>query len=133
MKKQSERVPKSIKLDGRQAHGGRYLVVIDGQKVYLPPKSFKYFVALSVGRQRGCSGWIHVDTIERGHRQRMYLWRLKQEILESIAWDWKVFSNNRQGYYRLNTEPESISLNLSNLIQFPDAELQDLLEGYVIE
>lgn len=103
-------------------------MVIGNRQVPLRPKSFKYFAILAYHRQNAGNGWVHKEDIEAGDNQARYLYRLKNEILSALGWNWRVFDNDRHGCYRLNAEPVTISLNRNNLGLFPDFEINRLLD-----
>lgn len=118
-------VPHQIEIDGSY-EGDRYLVRINGFPVRLTGKSFKYLTKLAWSRVGRDSGWIFKEDLEAGFNQARYLYRLKSEIAAGFPSDWQVIENNRLGYYRLDIDPRSISINYQNLRHYPDWEVQQL-------
>ncbi|MBK7141568.1 MAG: DEAD/DEAH box helicase [bacterium] len=118
-------VPHQIEIDGTY-EGDRYLVRINGFPVRLTGKSFKYLTKLAWSRVGRDSGWIFKEDLEAGFNQARYLYRLKSEIGAGYPSNWQVFENNRLGYYRLDIDPRSISINYQNLRHYPDFEVQQL-------
>ncbi|HVP06769.1 MAG TPA: hypothetical protein VMS71_02925, partial [Candidatus Acidoferrum sp.] len=117
--------PSSIEIDG-SLQGDRYLVKIDGFPVYLTGKSFKYFTKLAWSRANRDGGWIYKEDIEIGFNQARYLYRMKNEMNTFLRSNWPIFENNRLGYYRLDLEPEKVSINFENLKLHSDHELRVL-------
>jgi len=119
-------MPEMIEVDG-SSEGERYLVRINGFPVRLTGKSFKYFVKLAWSRLNRDSGWIYKEDIEIGFNQARYLYRMKNEIGESLNFAWPIIENNRLGYYRLNADPSRIHINLDNLKKHPDYEVSSIV------
>lgn len=107
--------------------GDRYLVRIDGLAVRLTGKSFKYLCKLAWARKYRGEGWLFRDEIEQGFNQARYLYRLKQEVNSQTMLSWVIAENNRLGYYRLDLEPEGITINSQGLREFPDIEVSGLV------
>jgi helicase len=117
--------PHQIEIDGTY-EGDRYLVRINGFPVRLTGKSFKYLTKLAWSRVGRDGGWIFKEDLEAGFNQARYLYRLKSEIGAGYPSNWQVVENNRLGYYRLDIDPRSISINYQNLRHYPDFEVQQL-------
>lgn len=124
----SASLPQSLEIDG-SCDADRFLVRIDGIPVRLTGKSFKYLTRLACARSRPDGGWIYKDDIEAGFNQARYLYRMKHEIAETLRGSWPIVENNRLGYYRLNLDPERISLNRANLAAHPDWEVRSLFQS----
>ena len=118
--------PELIEVDG-SFDRERYLVKIDGFPVRLTGKSFKYFTKLAWSRLNHGSGWVYKEDIEIGFNQARYLYRMKNEIKAGLKSCWPVVENNRLGYYRLRISPDKIKINVENLMDFPDIEVQGLI------
>ncbi|MEK6945602.1 MAG: hypothetical protein AABW63_02310 [Nanoarchaeota archaeon] len=127
---------KTIEIDGATLHGGdRYLVKINGQKVYLTGKSFAYFTKLAWFRKHG-EGWVDNDALEPGFNQARYLYRMKTEIREGLRkgeeketrpLEWGVAENRRDGRYRMIANPGVITFNEANLKRYPDHTVSSLV------
>jgi helicase len=116
----------------------KFLVLVNGKRVNLPAKSFKYLVKLtwalfstkdgsaSGGQDEG--GWIHKNDFEAGENQTRYLHRLKNQIKPYLDSDQTLFENNRLGSYRLTIPKQRIKLNPDALLKNPDAEIRKMVE-----
>ncbi len=120
-------LPVAMEIDGT-FEGDRYLIRLNGLPVRLTGKSFKYLMKLAWSRLRRDSGWVYKEDIEIGFNQARYLYRMKNEIAQSFPSPWKIFENNRLGYYRLDLSPEAIRINFENLKSHPDYEIRQLAE-----
>lgn len=109
----------------------KFLVLINGKRVNLPAKSFKYLVKLAWGLFRNDSGWIHKNDFEPGENQTRYLHRLKNQIKPGLDSGQTLFENNRLGSYRLTIPKQRISLNQDALLKNPDAEIKKMAEEMV--
>ena len=116
----------------------KFLVLVNGRRVNLPAKSFKYLVKLtwalfsakggSASGGRSDSGWIHKNDFEPGENQTRYLHRLKNQIKPCLDSGQTLFENNRLGSYRLNVSKQRIKLNQDALLKNPDAEIKRMAE-----
>lgn len=104
----------------------RFVANINGQEVLMRPKPFIFLVKLAYHRKCG-EGWLHKDELEEGNRQSRYIYRMKQEIEESLGTK-PVIENVRGGYYRLNLNPKNITLNETNLQQHYDFSIRQLFK-----
>jgi helicase len=120
-------LPVSMEIDGSY-EGDRYLVRINGLPVKLTGKSFKYLIKLAWSRLKRDAGWVYKEDIEIGFNQARYLYRMKNEIAQGFPSAWKIFENNRLGYYRLDLSPEAIRINFDNLRVHPDFEIRQMAE-----
>jgi hypothetical protein len=111
----------------------RFLVLVNGSKVNLPAKSFKYLVKLTWALFQNEDGWIHKSDFEPGENQARYLYRLKNQIKPSLAAGQTIFENNRLGSYRLTIPKQSVELNKNALLKNPDAEIEKMAEELVSE
>lgn len=117
--------PEAIEIDGSSV-GDRYLVKINGVPLRLTGKSFKYFAKLAWARAYREGGWIYKEEIESGFNQARYLYRMKNEFGTVLQSPWPIFENNRLGYYRLDIDPDKISINFENLRTHFDYEVRQL-------
>jgi helicase len=117
--------PETIEIDGSSV-GDRYLVKINGVPLRLTGKSFKYFAKLAWARAYREGGWIYKEEIESGFNQARYLYRMKNEFGTVLRSPWPIFENNRLGYYRLDIDPDKISINFENLRTHFDYEVRQL-------
>ncbi|MFH1335743.1 MAG: DEAD/DEAH box helicase, partial [Candidatus Zixiibacteriota bacterium] len=69
----------SLVIDGTPVKD-KFLVLVNGRKVILPAKSFKYLVKLTWAAYGNEEGWIHKNDFEPGENQSRYLHRLKKQI-----------------------------------------------------
>jgi hypothetical protein len=106
----------------------RFLVLVNGRRVNLPAKSFKYLVKLSWALFRNDGGWIHKNDFEPGENQTRYLHRLKNQIKFCLDSGQTLFENNRFGSYRLTIPKQRIRLNQDILLKNPDAEIKRMVE-----
>ena len=109
----------------------KFLVLVNGKRVNLPAKSFKYLVKLIWALFKNEGGWIHKNDFEPGENQTRYLHRLKNQIKPSLSPGQTLFENNRLGSYRLTMPKQSIKLNKDALLKNPDAEIKKLAEELV--
>ncbi|MDH4222192.1 MAG: helicase-related protein, partial [candidate division Zixibacteria bacterium] len=103
---------------------GKYTVIINGRRILLSCKSFKYLFKLVWAIYNKEGGWIHKLDLEEGENQGKYIYRLKKELSDSEK---LLIENNRVGCYRLNLKKEQIQLNLKALENFQDFEIEQLL------
>jgi len=103
----------SIEIDATPKKS-KYLIKINEIPIFLTNKSFIYFTLLANARGKN-EGWIHKQDIELGDNQPRYLYRMKEEISKIIGKDWKVIENDKNGYYRLDINPNIISFNIPML------------------
>ncbi len=119
-------IPFKIKIDFA-TQKRRYGITVDRKRVWLTPKSFKYFVILAIRAAEDQSeGWILKTTIEPGANQSRYVYRLRTEIAETLGRDWEPIENNRSGYYRLNVHRTIIKFKVARLRNHPDFEIRQL-------
>jgi hypothetical protein len=109
----------------------RFLVLVNGKRVNLPAKSFKYLIKLTWALFRNDGGWIHKNDFEPGENQTRYLHRLKNQIKPCLDSGQTLFENNRLGSYRLTIPKQRIKLNQDVLLKNPDAEIKKLGEEMV--
>jgi helicase len=119
----------------------KFLVLVNGKRVNLPAKSFKYLVKLtwalfstkdgSASGGQNEEGWIHKNDFEPGENQTRYLHRLKNQIKPYLDSDQTLFENNRLGSYRLTIPRQRIKLNPDALLKNPDAEIKKMVEEIV--
>jgi helicase len=109
----------------------RFLVLVNGKRVNLPAKSFKYLVKLTWALFRNDGGWIHKNDFEPGENQTRYLHRLKNQIKPCLDSGQALFENNRLGSYRLTVAKQKIKLNQDALLKNPDMEIKKLGEEMV--
>jgi helicase len=116
----------------------KFLVLVNGKRINLPAKSFRYLIKLTwalfsagskIGENEG--GWIHKNDFEPGENQTRYLHRLKNQIKLCLNAGQTLFENNRLGSYRLTVPKESIKLNQDALLKNPDAEIKRMAEEMV--
>jgi helicase len=111
----------------------KFLVLVNGSRVSLPAKSFKYLVKLTWALFKSGDGWIHKSDFEPGENQARYLHRLKNQIKPSLAAGQTVFENNRLGSYRLTIPKQGVELNQDALFKNPDAEIKKMAAELVSE
>jgi helicase len=119
----------------------KFLVLVNGKRVNLPAKSFKYLVKLtwalfsakggSASGGKNDGGWIHKNDFEPGENQTRYLHRLKNQIKSCLDLGQTLFENNRLGSYRLTIPKQRIKLNQDALLKNPDAEIKKMAEEMV--
>lgn len=109
----------------------RFLVVVNGRKLSLPAKSFKYLVKMAWAIFKNEDGWIHKNDFEPGENQTRYLHRLKKQILPFLESDQTLMENNRLGGYRLCIPKDRIRINAPALIRNPDTEIKSMAEQLV--
>jgi len=117
----------SLVIDGTPVKD-KFLVLVNGRKVILPAKSFKYLVKLTWAAYRNEEGWIHKNDFEPGENQTRYLHRLKKQIMPGIIPGQSFMENNRLGSYRLSFPKDKISINSTLLLKNPDMEIKKMAE-----
>jgi helicase len=98
-------------------------VVVNGRRVILPAKSFKYLLKLTWGVFENEEGWIHKEDLEPGDNQTRYLYRLRKQLRPALVAGQSIIENNRLGSYRLTIPRHQITVNSSVLMKNPDAEI----------
>jgi helicase len=106
----------------------RFLVVVNGRRLTLPAKSFKYLVKLARAAFKNREGWIHKNDFEPGENQTRYLHRLKNQMLPYLEPGQILMENNRLGSYRLGIPKAQIRINLAVLGGSPDAEIAGIAQ-----
>ncbi len=106
----------------------KFLILVNGRKINLPAKSFKYLVKLVWAAFQNDGGWIHKNDFEPGENQTRYLHRLKKQILPSLIPGQSFMENNRLGGYRLSFPKDKISINSTLLLKNPDMEIKKMAE-----
>jgi len=109
----------------------KFLVLVNGKRVNLPAKSFKYLVKLTWALSHNQEGWIHKNDFEPGENQTRYLHRLKNQIKPFLEPAQALFENNRLGSYRLSIPKQKIKLNQDMLLKNPDAEIKKMVQELV--
>lgn len=113
----------SLVIDGAPVKD-KFLVWINGTRVTLPAKSFKYLVKLARAVWTGPDGWIHKNDLEPGDNQTRYLHRLKKQMTPYLEPNQTLIENNRLGCYRLGLPKSEIKINSGVLRNNADAELR---------
>ncbi len=126
----SKRSGLDLVIDG-SAVKDKFLVLVNGNRVNLPAKSFKYLVKLTWALFKNEGGWIHKNDFEPGENQTRYLHRLKNQIKPNLNPGQALFENNRLGSYRLTIPKQNIKLNTDVLLKNPDVEMKKMAEGLV--
>ncbi len=106
----------------------RFLVVVNGRRLTLPAKSFKYLVKLAQAAFKSQDGWTHKNDFEPGENQTRYLHRLKKQILPYLEPGQTFMENNRLGSYRLGIPKAQIRVNLAALAGNPDVEIAGIAQ-----
>lgn len=106
----------------------KFLIWINGKKVTLPAKSFKYLVKLAWATFKNKQGWIHKNDLEPGDNQTRYLHRLKKQITPYLEPNQTLMENNRLGCYRLSVPASGIKINTGLLTNSPDSEISGMAE-----
>ncbi len=119
-----------------ETDGRRMVVYIDGQRIRLTFKSYKYFLHLCWARVMGDGklikpwfisgfkfGWVYRSGFDYGHRQTAVLHRMKREI--GID-GWPVFESDWCGRVRLLDDGKDISLK--GPFDLRDAEAMAMIE-----
>ena len=106
----------------------KFLVWINGKKVTLPAKSFKYLVKLAWAAFKNKEGWIHKNDLEPGENQTRYLHRLRKQITPYLEPNQTLMENNRLGCYRLSVSVAGIKINAALLTNSPDSEISTMAE-----
>ena len=119
-----------LMIDG-SAVKDKFLILVNGQRVNLPAKSFKYLVKLTWALFKNDGGWIHRNDFEPGENQTRYLHRLKNQVKPGLNPGQTIFENNRLGSYRLSLSKQSIKLNKDALLKNPDTEIKKMAEELV--
>ena len=109
----------------------KFLILVNGTRVNLPAKSFKYLVKLTWALFQNEGGWIHKNDFEPGENQTRYLHRLKNQIKPCLDLGQTIFENNRLGSYRLTIPKQRIRLNQDVLLKNLDAEIKRMTEEMV--
>ncbi len=118
----------SLLIDGTPVKD-RFLVVVNGRKLSLPAKSFKYLVKLAWAALSTEDGWVHKSDFEPGENQTRYLHRLKKQIAGGVPPDQCLIENNRLGSYRLAIPKHGIRMSRAALARNPDKEIRDVAEN----
>jgi helicase len=126
----SKKVELDLVIDGSGVKD-KFMVLVNGRRINLPAKSFKYLVKLTWALFRNEGGWIHKNDFEPGENQARYLYRLKNQIKPNLNPDQTLFENNRLGSYRLTVSRQGIKLNTDALLKNPDAEIKKMAEELV--
>jgi hypothetical protein len=111
-------------LDGSLVKG-KYTVILNGRRLLLSHKSFRYLFKLTWAVFKKEDGWIHKLDLEEGDNQGKYIYRLKKELSPS---EMALIENNRIGSYRLNLKKEKIQLNKEILEKFQDYEIKEMIK-----
>jgi helicase len=111
-------------LDGSLVKG-KYTVILNGRRLLLSHKSFRYLFKLVWAVFKKEDGWIHKLDLEDGDNQGKYIYRLKKELSPS---EMALIENNRIGSYRLNLKKDKIDLNKKMLENFQDYDVKELLK-----
>ncbi len=106
----------------------KFLIWINGKKVALPAKSFKYLVKLAWAAFKNKEGWIHKNDLEPGENQTRYLHRLRKQITPYLEPNQTLMENNRLGCYRLSIPVAGIKINAALLTNSPDSEISRMAE-----
>jgi len=106
----------------------KFLILVNGRKINLPAKSFKYLVKLVWAVFQNDGGWIHKNDFEPGENQTRYLHRLKKQITPALNPGQSFLENNRLGGYRLTFPMDKISINSALLLKNPDMEIKKIAE-----
>ncbi len=117
----------SLVIDGTPVKD-KFLVLVNGRKINLSAKSFKYLVKLAWATFKNEEGWIHKNDFEPGDNQTRYLHRLKKQILPSLDTGQSFIENNRLGCYRLNVSKDKIRINPPAFLKNPDIEIKKMAE-----
>lgn len=128
---------RSILFDARQrgVGGGTALVVFNHQPVYLRRKSFVYFATLALNRIIGVD-YVDKTDIEPGENQIKYIYQLRRELKRALHGSAPTISNNGNGGYMLEVDPEVFSFNDGRMRNFDDAPLVALYDdamSYLVE
>ncbi len=118
----------SLVIDGTPVKD-RFLVMVNGKRLSLPAKSFKYLVKLACAAFESQDGWVHKSDLEPGENQTRYLHRLKKQIAAGLPADQSLIENNRLGCYRLTIPKDRIRMNRPALAKNPDKEIQDMAQS----
>lgn len=117
----------SLVIDGTPVKD-KFLVVVNGEKLTLPAKSFKFLVKLAWAGFANEGGWIHKNDFEPGENQTRYLHRMKKQIAPFLNSDQTLLENNRLGCYRLCIPKTQTKINLDTLAKNPDAEIVEIAQ-----
>jgi helicase len=118
----------SLVIDGTPVKD-RFLVMVNGKRLSLPAKSFKYLVKLAWAALDNQDAWVHKSDFEPGENQTRYLHRLKKQIAAGLSADQSFIENNRLGCYRLTIPKDRIRMNRILLAKNPDKEIQDIAQS----
>jgi helicase len=111
-------------LDGSLVKG-KYTVILNGRRLLISHKSFRYLFKLAWAVFKKEDGWLHKLDLEEGDNQGKYIYRLKRELPHSEK---SLIENNRVGSYRLNLKKDKIDLNKKMLENFQDYDIRELLK-----
>jgi helicase len=106
----------------------KFLVLVNGKRITLPAKSFKYLVKLIWAVYKHDDGWIHKSDFEPGENQTRYLHRLRKQIEPYLESGMSLLENNRLGSYRLDLSKDKIKINASALLKNPDMEIKKMAQ-----
>ncbi|MGB8658392.1 MAG: DEAD/DEAH box helicase [Candidatus Zixiibacteriota bacterium] len=120
----------SLVLDGTPVKD-KFLILVNGRRVTLPAKSFKYLMKLVWAVFTTEDGWIHKNDFEPGDNQTRYLHRLKKQTEPHLNPSQSLLENNRLGCYRLNVSKDKIRINAPALLKNPDVEIKKMAEELV--
>ena len=121
-----DNVVRSIHVDG-SPDKERYIVKFNGMPVPLTEKSFIYFTTLAFYlKNSNNGGWVYKEDIEPGFNQARYLYRMRNEIKDSLGNLTPSIENNRLGCYRLNVDPQIISFNEELLREHGNQDIKKL-------
>jgi helicase len=115
----------SLVIDGTPVKD-KLLIVVNGERLALPAKSFKFLVKLAWAGFANEGGWIHKNDFEPGENQTRYLHRMKKQITPFLNPDQNLLENNRLGCYRLCIPQTQTKINLDALAKNPDAEIVEI-------
>lgn len=101
----------------------RYLVVVDGEKVWLSAQNFRIMLFLAIGRRSLVNGWVPVIELAGAVYTAKYIYKLKKEIRNVVPPYWDGIEHDH-GYYRLKCAPEHISIVTENCMTFPDEDVR---------
>lgn len=124
-------VPDSIVIDGTR-QGRCFLVILDGQKVFLQPVGFRFVAILGIQLVIGeDDGWVHSSVLYRpAEIVSRYIYRMKRDIYSASPrlQSWKVVENDRQGRYRLIAKPETLVIERSGIQDFGHHDLTQMVD-----
>lgn len=100
----------------------RFLIWINGEKIWLTCKAFSYLAKLAVARRIG-EGWLHKTEIEPGENHGRYMYRMKKETGNLIE-----VQTNWHGSYMIDVDPRCIFFNHKAMADFPDEPVREAVE-----